>query len=151
MCNGFSTRTTRGGAIAILRPFESQSENYYQVTLEEVPGTPTGCAGRISLPVGTEETKRDGHMQALKSCWLQIHRDGDLVPRGVRDTIPTLHKFPMDKLVWQTESRSTEASTGNMLGPISLTVGNEGVIGRRMSIMDGESGIRVAEGVIGWN
>lgn len=72
MCNGFSTRTSRGGAMAFLNPLEDQGKNSYQVTLEEAPGTHSGCVVSISPSAGTEENKHDGPLQMLKTCWLQI-------------------------------------------------------------------------------
>lgn len=62
--------------------------------------------------------------------------------------------------MWQDRSSSSSAGTA-VLDPlvesrganhgINLTVGDDGVIGRRMSMVDGKSGSRLAEGVIGWN
>ena len=86
-----------------------------------------------------------------------LSKDGDLVPSRIRDSYPALHRFPLCGLVWQNPTTAdlgplTDPSGRRMHG-FNLGVGGSGLglIGRRMSLVDGERGSTLAEGVIGWN
>lgn len=78
-------------------------------------------------------------------------RDGDLIPSLTRDAIPALYRLELNSLVRRNGSQRAASATLDSDQPIRLTVGDDGVIGRRMSIVDGRSGSKIAEGVIGWN
>ena len=69
--------------------------------------------------------------------------DGDLSAADNRPTDP-FFSFSLDEY---------QSSTMEIPQTLELGVGNNGIIGRRISIMTNSSGgpIAVAEGIIGWN
>ncbi|PGH17651.1 hypothetical protein AJ79_01013 [Helicocarpus griseus UAMH5409] len=173
MCNGFSSRISQGGATAFLRPLstydnEPKSNDTifdYQVTLHEDPtARADGIHLSISKPLDdqAEPTQiQPSPVEAFRSYWVEIHPDGDLTPSKSRDALPPLHRFPLQNL---TSPQNLEFSPTAALASINLIPGQTksnakrlrldacetGVIGRRMSVVDA-TGMRVAEGVIGWN
>lgn len=149
MCNGSSTRVSQGGALAILRSPERAPGTDYRVTLQQTDDVEGRLTGNILPP--QENSNNTSSYQDLKACWLEIHRDGDLIPSLTRDAIPALYRLELNSLVRRNGSQRAASATLDSDQPIRLTVGDDGVIGRRMSIVDGRSGSKIAEGVIGWN
>ncbi|EER42852.1 predicted protein [Histoplasma capsulatum var. duboisii H88] len=170
MCNGSSARTSKGGATVFLRPVNSEESNGpvdYQITLQEHRSAEAeGIHFSIKRPANgplEQEQTRPCPVEAFRDCWVEIHPDGDLTPSQHRDRVPPLHRFPLQNLTrWEDLediSPTTLASMKlipdqNNLGSVNwklrLDACETGVIGRRMSIVSA-TGLRVAEGVIGWN
>lgn len=202
MCNGFSSRTSQGGATAFLRPLNTEesepgSNNTlfdYQVTLREHhTAEREGIHFCINRP--TDEQPEQGQTQpcpveTFRAYWVEIqyvflsliravdilvHRlntnispspDGDLTPSKSRDALAPLHRFPLQNLTQpgDLETSSTALASmklitdqnigghgnNNSIQKLRLDACEMGVIGRRMSIVNA-TGMRVAEGVIGWN
>ncbi|OJD20733.1 hypothetical protein ACJ73_07930 [Blastomyces percursus] len=203
MCNGFSSRTSQGGATAFLRPLiteadETASNNTpfdYQITLREHHTAEREAIHfYINRPTGEQaDTTRQIQrcpVEAFRTYWVEIQSrqdrtrgrldnlrhhpninirlppspDGDLTPSEFRDAIPPLHRFPLQNLT-QPEDLETSPTAlacmklitgqrkmgGNStVRKLRLDACEMGVIGRRMSIVNA-TGVRVAEGVIGWN
>ncbi|KKZ62742.1 hypothetical protein EMCG_00329 [[Emmonsia] crescens] len=178
MCNGFSSRTSQGGATAFLRPLNTEesepgSNNTlfdYQVTLQE-HHTPEREGIHFCINRPTDEQPEQGHTQpcpveTFRAYWVEIHPDGDLTPSKSRDALAPLHRFPLRNLT-QPEDLETSSTAlvsmklitdqnigghgnNNSIQKLRLDACEMGVIGRRMSIVNA-TGMRVAEGVIGWN
>ncbi|KAK2780605.1 hypothetical protein FQN52_002136 [Onygenales sp. PD_12] len=177
MCNGFSSRGSQGGAMAFLRPLSTHGTNSVSnchVTLREchAPGI-EGIELSFNRP-RREETKTEHPcpIDAFRTCWIEIHPDGDLTPSKHRDSHPALYRFPLQNLAptpaptpEPQQDQEEESSLPTTLASMSiisedhdnttttrlrLDTHETGVIGRRMSIVDA-MGMRVAEGVIGWN
>ncbi|OAX80558.1 hypothetical protein ACJ72_05112 [Emergomyces africanus] len=182
MCHGFSSRISQGGATVSLRPLNTEESEPrhnkapfdYQVTLQEHRSVDkTGIHLFIKRP--TDEPAAQGHVrpcpvETLRTYWIEIHRDGDLTPSKSRDTLPPLHRFPLQNLTQLEELQTSPSALASMelttTSPEQNMGGQDnhcnsaqnlrldacamGVIGRRMSIVN-ETGMRVAEGVIGWN
>ncbi|KAL1958562.1 hypothetical protein VTO42DRAFT_4159 [Malbranchea cinnamomea] len=153
MCNGFSTRTSQGGAVAILHPLCRHDG--------EKPDDVAANDDQIGKIVIQEECRADGERtgtivfsflpnkqsrQSFEHCRIEIHPDGDLVPSQTRDSIPALHTVTI-----RGAATAGIASVSDENSGLRLAVGDRGVIGRRLSMVDKRSGIRLAEGVIGWN
>ncbi|EEH40949.2 hypothetical protein PAAG_02925 [Paracoccidioides lutzii Pb01] len=144
----------------------------YRVTLHE-NHTAAGTGGihlYISKPVvkqGEQEQAQRSPVEAIRAYWVEIHPDGDLTPSKSRDALPPLHRFPLRNLTplkgfGNSQPATAQASMTLVTGHHNSEHGRSrtqvlrldscetGVIGRRMSIVDA-TGMRVAEGVIGWN
>ncbi|RVD80185.1 uncharacterized protein DFL_008090 [Arthrobotrys flagrans] len=134
MCHGHSSRQSEGGAIAILRGQGRQSGTLFnaKITLknpeEDIPTQATFLFEKAN------------RIPSLGSCTLIIHQDGNL---NYEDTSrEPLHHIPFDLY----EDHVCEVSLPSRL---DLGVGGQGVIGRKMSLMNSRQVI--AQGIIGWN
>ncbi|KAK6508868.1 hypothetical protein TWF481_003635 [Arthrobotrys musiformis] len=134
MCHGHSSRQSEGGAIAILRGQGRQSGALFnaKITLKNFEEDITTQATFLF-----EKTNR---LPTLGACTLVIHQDGNL---NYEDTTRApLHHIPFDLYEDQMYEISLPAR-------LDLGVGGEGIIGRKMSLMNSRQVI--AEGIIGWN
>ncbi|KAF3317400.1 hypothetical protein TWF173_011054 [Orbilia oligospora] len=134
MCHGHSSRKSEGGAIAILRGEGRQSRALFnaKITLKN-----------FEADVSTHATflfERTNRIPSLGACTLIIHQDGNL---NYEDTTQEpLHYIPFNIYGEQACEMSLPAR-------LDLGVGGQGVIGRKMSLMNSRQVI--AEGIIGWN
>ncbi|ORX97682.1 hypothetical protein BCR34DRAFT_496691 [Clohesyomyces aquaticus] len=149
MCNGHSSRTSQGGSIAILVPTEHHRHAIEHTTLNEEwqllfsndnidPSSP-GTQVQLKGWNGRQRSQSHGY-------WVVIHRDGDLREPAPPNQIPTntLFTFSLD------EYSSTLTKLPRQL---DITVGDTGIIGRRVSVMTSSTKgpLPVAVGIIGWN
>ncbi|KAK6343845.1 hypothetical protein TWF696_009934 [Orbilia brochopaga] len=137
MCNGHSSRVSEGGAIAILRGQGSHTGAHFnaKITLQN-----------LEEDIPTRATflfEKSSRFPYLDACSLVIHRDGDLNSHNGPSRAP-LHCIPFD--ICAAEDCACEI---NLPSRLDLGVGNSGVIGRKMSLMNSRQVI--AEGIIGWN
>ncbi|KAJ4398068.1 hypothetical protein N0V91_010472 [Didymella pomorum] len=137
MCNGNSNRISQGGSIAVLRPTQhlrrSNTDDMMLFFHNQLcaPGT------SVEMQGWDDDTQKDKH-------WVVIHRDGDL-----SGSVSPLQTSPF----YSFSLESSEASTMHLSQKLDLGVGDEGIIGRRVSVMMGSTKgpLTVAEGIIGWN
>ncbi|KAF2845000.1 hypothetical protein T440DRAFT_409014, partial [Plenodomus tracheiphilus IPT5] len=132
MCSGHSIRVSQGGTIAVLRPIRSLSEEHMLLLFRNhfsKPGTSVELQGRI------EEEVQDIR-------WVVIHRDGDLTASTSKVSDP-LYSFPL----------IVRLGVSDLPQRLYLGVGDDGIIGRRVSIMTGatHAPLTIAQGIIGWN
>ncbi|KAK6535866.1 hypothetical protein TWF281_000116 [Arthrobotrys megalospora] len=137
MCHGHSSRMSEGGAIAILRGQGRQSGALFnaKITLKNSDeGIPTQA---------TFLFEKSNKFPSLGACALVIHQDGNL---NYEDTnqMP-LHHIPFDLC----NQQACEICEISLPARLDLGVGGQGVIGRKMTLMNSRQVI--AEGIIGWN
>ncbi|KAK6362653.1 hypothetical protein TWF730_000108 [Orbilia blumenaviensis] len=137
MCHGHSLRESEGGAIAILRGQGRQSGALFnaKITLKNLDDDiPTQAT------ILFEKTNR---FPSLGACALIIHQDGNL---NYEDPAQApLHHIPFDLY----NNQACEACNVSLPARLDLGVGGQGVIGRKVSLMNSRQVI--AEGIIGWN
>ncbi|KAF2007191.1 hypothetical protein P154DRAFT_528860 [Amniculicola lignicola CBS 123094] len=147
MCNGFSTRKSQGGSIAVLR----RTDSYLS---EPSPASsPTSEEWQLLFSNNAEDLSRtqvefrasDSILkQQMERYWVVIHRNGDLGSSpGLPPTQITSNPFFSFPLA------ADESSVTHLPQKLDLGVGDSGVIGRKVSIMRGRT--TVAEGIMGWN
>ncbi|KAE9966891.1 hypothetical protein EG328_008539 [Venturia inaequalis] len=145
MCSGDPSRVAQGGAIAVLSPSHRRIEYQYPATL----------AGRLYFQQGIGASKRtairfegvdDSHPELLKGCQITIHDHGNLLrPVDYRDEGIRFAFQP-------TSSGTTSIAHMEYEKELDLSVGGDGIIGRRVSVFtDDGSRVLLAEGVVGWN
>ncbi|KAF1990429.1 hypothetical protein K402DRAFT_417866 [Aulographum hederae CBS 113979] len=150
MCNGHSTRTSQGGTIAVLRPicpryFPGGSDNEPQSRTEQLNGSLFFQNGLANLH--TQAVFRGDNLQSNRTfhnCFAVIHKYGD------NDKFHPLHQLDMRReSIPSDDGRTSEFTVGKAL---DLTVGENGVIGRRITVHRmGNLSSPIAEGIIGWN
>ncbi|EQL29461.1 hypothetical protein BDFG_07896 [Blastomyces dermatitidis ATCC 26199] len=176
MCNGFSSRTSQGGATAFLRPLITEADETasnsvlfdYQITLREHHTAEREAIHfYINRPTGEQAEQRQIQpfpVETFRAYWVEIHPDGDLTPSESRDALPPLHRFPLQNLTRPEDLEASPTALASMklitgqkkmggnstVRKLRLDTCEMGVIGRRMLIVNA-TGVRVAEGVIGWN
>ncbi|KAA8896053.1 hypothetical protein FN846DRAFT_296942 [Sphaerosporella brunnea] len=129
MCNGFSTRTSLGGAVAYIVPTSSSRFSSCLLQFHNPPDS-------SSLPTNMSCTPEN----KLADCEVRIHTLGDLTA-GVESAGNVLHSLLPLEL----------AEKGQLVldRRLDLGVGGDGIIGRTVSVVKG--GIVLGEGIIGWN
>ncbi|KAK6357693.1 hypothetical protein TWF718_002001 [Orbilia javanica] len=134
MCHGHSSRKSEGGAIAILRGEGRQSGSLFnaKITLKNHDeAIPTQAIFSF---------ERTNRVPSLGACTLIIHQDGNL--NYEETSREPLHHIPVDVY-------GDQACEISLPSRLDLGVGGQGVIGRKMSLMNSRQVI--AEGIIGWN
>ncbi|KAK4545524.1 hypothetical protein LTR36_002874 [Oleoguttula mirabilis] len=132
MCNGEGVRQSHGGAIAVLKP-------------STVAGAPD-LAHELRLRLAEDDSNKGttASLEGLKldagTAHIVIHGHGDL--RSVHDLgEAVLHQFKIPD--------SMAGASFPLANRLSLSVGGDGVIGRRASFV--QDGLVVGVGIIGWN
>ncbi|KAK3719560.1 hypothetical protein LTR37_004418 [Vermiconidia calcicola] len=130
MCNGESSRTAAGGCIAILHsPATSTGTSLSRELSIRIVGNNAG------VTTAAIDGFDDGNGQVI------IHRDGDL-RSGVMTDQSILHRIMIPKAL--------EPGAGfSLQTKLDLGVGGDGIIGRKVSLLDGH--VVLAEGIVGWN
>ncbi|KAF1975466.1 hypothetical protein BU23DRAFT_579110 [Bimuria novae-zelandiae CBS 107.79] len=146
MCNESSTRVSQGGSIAVLRPTREMRETSPTAQDNEMRLLFSN-EGRALLGNAGTQVKLHGWEYTSgiypKKSWVVIHRDGDLSASEARPTIP-FFSFDLN---------GNHAATMELPQTLDLGVGDNGIIGRRVSVMTGSRRrpMTIAEGIIGWN
>ncbi|KAF2836941.1 hypothetical protein M501DRAFT_1059431 [Patellaria atrata CBS 101060] len=166
MCNGHSSRTSKGGAVAILNiPFHqkisSRSNRDEELQCDILfNNQPSRDADDASTPIRdgpTGATLRFRNSPPKEGTtdrwWVLIHRDGDLRNSGVPDPHP-FYSFPILSAspTLSRESGSMERAV-TVPDALDLSVGGKGIIGRRVSVVRDlkGKGETLMEGIIGYN
>ncbi|KAK6532074.1 hypothetical protein TWF694_003236 [Orbilia ellipsospora] len=137
MCNGFSSRASEGGALAVLRGQGRHTGTPFNAKI-----TLHNPVEDISIPTkATFLLEKGGRMPCLNSCCLIIHQDGNLTSEVVASK-PPLHYIPFD-------FQGTDNCEISLSSRLDLGVGGQGIIGRKMTLMNSRQVI--AEGIVGWN
>ncbi|KAK9426585.1 hypothetical protein SUNI508_00112 [Seiridium unicorne] len=149
MCGPQTPRPSQslGGALAVLSPPPSASPVLFSghLVFHNAPG---GSAGSS---IATHATFTASDASSLEGCMIGIHSTGDLrASEQSREMM--LHQFDFGGARPSlARSRSTEILLDH---PLEIGVGGKGIIGRKISVWrnmgDGE-GVRVAEGIVGFN
>ncbi|KAL7269229.1 hypothetical protein RUND412_008118 [Rhizina undulata] len=142
MCNDNPSKTSRGGAVARIHPtglLPASSEFTCLLQFQNYSADP-------SAPTTLSYSFFDHHQQQpqmINPCKLRIHQNGDLMSAGGQ----ILYSLDLSPL-------SAPKSTASLLldRRLDLGVGEYGIIGRMVSVVDGkEDEVVLGEGVIGWN
>ncbi|KAF2140936.1 uncharacterized protein K452DRAFT_359358 [Aplosporella prunicola CBS 121167] len=162
MCNGScnSAKLSTGGTIAVLRPTACISAASAPVDdLLHTANPAVECdllfensgdhAGNTQAIFRTKDGSR---FDAFRGHFMVIHRDGDArnaasLREDMRNALHTI------EISAAPDATASGLARMELPEELQLSVGGQGVIGRRVSIMTGmrDSGARVAEGIIGWN
>ncbi|KAL9941491.1 hypothetical protein D7B24_004244 [Verticillium nonalfalfae] len=149
MCGPDTSNRPRGGALAVLNPTDGLVKTEGQKMRGDLsfhtPGDP--CS---STATHARWTWGEGHASsALGGLTFIIHKSGDMTRR--REDCGLFHEFNFaDGAVVQ----GGDALELVLNQPISLQVGDDGIIGRRISVMSGADNAwqnAVAEGIVGFN
>lgn len=146
MC-GPNGRETHGGALAVLSlPTRSTRTS---------PPTSAGklvfhdCKKGSSIATHVKFTP-DESLSNVDSLVVAIHETGDLTKSAIIS--PFLHKFSMAQghPASQDEAQNRKVEVP-LPYPIKIEVGNDGIIGRRVSLWSQHATDPIAEGIIGYN
>ncbi|KAF2102829.1 hypothetical protein NA57DRAFT_71814 [Rhizodiscina lignyota] len=142
MCNGTSSRISQGGAIAVLHPNVPQNQGdrtfLGDLVFQQCYNSPAQTRAMF-------RRREAGDCGPFPGCYVVIHEDGNLNSASARRP---LHQFQLPPY----QSPSCDSANMELRQPLQLSVGGDGVIGRRVTVhrdswMDGV----MAEGIIGWN
>ncbi|CAM1502736.1 Fc.00g075120.m01.CDS01 [Cosmosporella sp. VM-42] len=146
MCGPENTNRPRGGALVALSPPITGPRGIFRGDLAfHAPGSPASTNATHARLTPSEVCD----VRGLSDLYVVIHSSGDLTrnacdcglfrgfafPTAVRSDNEEYVEIPLDK-------------------PLSLEVGNEGIIGRRVSVFSRPptgSEVVVAEGIVGFN
>ncbi|KAH7363313.1 hypothetical protein B0T11DRAFT_92691 [Plectosphaerella cucumerina] len=160
MCGHDTSNRPRGGALAVLSPSRSASP-----TTDDCPTVPDGMLLRGDLAFhtpGDPNSSTATHARwtgsggsALEGLVVVIHRSGDMTRRS--EECGLFHQFALAKAA--AVPTAEDAFELALDEPVSLEVGEGGIIGRRVSIFSSSSFQRppstgeaaVAEGIVGFN
>ncbi|SPJ86808.1 uncharacterized protein FTOL_11833 [Fusarium torulosum] len=145
MCGPENTNRPRGGALAALNPpINSISSNICGDLAFHTPGSPSSSNATHARLTPSNQCSIKG----LSDLYVVIHSSGDLT-RSASDC-GLFRQFSL----LQTCPTSDDFVELPLQGPLSLEVGGDGIIGRRVSIYSrlssGQDRI-VAEGIVGFN
>lgn len=146
MCGHDTSNRPRGGALAVLNP-TMQDEPVFRGDLAfHTPGNPgsaTATHARWTCEAGCTTT-------TLGDLFVVIHQSGDMTRRSTDCGL--LHQFALAKASIVPTGDALELALDE---PISLQVGDSGIIGRRVSIFSRRpssmTSQAVAEGIVGFN
>ncbi|TVY77767.1 hypothetical protein Focb16_v007830 [Fusarium oxysporum f. sp. cubense] len=144
MCGPEYTNRPRGGALAALNPpINSISSNICGDLAFHTPGSPSSSRATHARLTPSEECS----MKGFSDLYVVIHSSGDLTRNASECGL--FRQFSL-----QTPPTSREYVELPLQGPLSLEVGGDGIIGRRVSVYSrlasGQNRI-VAEGIVGFN
>ncbi|KAF5580023.1 hypothetical protein FPCIR_10853 [Fusarium pseudocircinatum] len=143
MCGPEFTNRPRGGALAALNPpINSISSNICGDLAFHTPGSPSSSRATHARLTPSEECS----MKGFSDLYVVIHSSGDLTRNASECGL--FRQFSL-----QTTPTSREYVELPLQGPLSLEVGGDGIIGRRVSVYSRlASGDKiVAEGIVGFN
>lgn len=148
MCGPEITNRPRGGALAALNSSSQCTNARISGDLAfHTPGSPASvCATHARL---TPDEACD--LERLSDLHVVIHSSGDLTRSA--DACGLFRRFalPASAIALTSHGRFLELSLDE---PLSLEVGKDGIIGRRVSLFSGSSLGRdkvIAEGIVGFN
>ncbi|RII17555.1 hypothetical protein CUC08_Gglean002395 [Alternaria sp. MG1] len=138
MCNGSSNRVSQGGSIAVMRPTSHLARTHSEQEIFLLFTNPLSKSGTSVECQGLDNVIQQN------SHWLVIHRDGDLSAPQPQSIADSLYSF---------EIGSPLGGMMHLPEKLHLGVGDNGIIGRRVSVMTGstQQPLTLAEGVVGWN
>ena len=160
MCNGSSNRVSQGGSIAVMRPTSHLARTHSEQEIFLLFTNPLSKSGTSVECQGLDDAlQQNSHWLVIQyvSCWSTIgfwsrwrwlttwnSRDGDLSAPPPQSIADSLYSFEIG------------SSLGGMMHlpeKLHLGVGDNGIIGRRVSVMTGstQQPLTLAEGVVGWN
>ncbi|KAG5662488.1 hypothetical protein KAF25_004906 [Fusarium avenaceum] len=144
MCGPENTNRPRGGALAALNPpINSPSSNICGDLAFHTPGSPSSSNATHARLTPSNQCS----IRGLSDLYVVIHSSGDLT-RNASDC-GLFCQFSL-----QTPPTSDDFVELPLQGPLSLEVGGDGIIGRRVSVYSrlgsGQDRI-VAEGIVGFN
>ncbi|KAH6689772.1 hypothetical protein F5X68DRAFT_189505 [Plectosphaerella plurivora] len=160
MCGHDTSNRPRGGALAVLSPSRDASP-----TTDDCPTAPDGVFLRGDLAFhtpGDPNSSTATHARwtgsggsALEGLVVVIHRSGDMTRRS--EDCGLFHQFALAKAA--AVPAADDAFELALDEPVSLEVGDGGIIGRRVSIFASQrpplsgdaAAAAVAEGIVGFN
>ncbi|CAG7555830.1 unnamed protein product [Fusarium equiseti] len=142
MCGPENTNRPRGGALVALNPpTNSMSSRICGDLAFHTPGSPASCNATHARLTPNDEC----NMKGFSDLYVVIH--GDLTRNASECGL--FRQFPL-----KTPPTSNDFVESQLQGPLSLEVGGDGIIGRRVSVYSrvatGQDKI-VAEGIVGFN
>ncbi|KAF9872115.1 hypothetical protein CkaCkLH20_10452 [Colletotrichum karsti] len=150
MCGPDTCTKPRGGALAVLNQPPCQTDSPTSTSLHTLQGdlafhTP----GKPSSPFATHARITGGAqgLPSLADMVVVIHKSGDLTRRP--EDCGLFHRFAFSDASVLEDGSTLELA---LQKPISLQVGDDGIIGRRVSVFSGtEMNSALAEGIVGFN
>ncbi|KAF4470219.1 hypothetical protein FALBO_2891 [Fusarium albosuccineum] len=146
MCGPENTNRPRGGALVALNPpMNSLSSNLRGDLAFHTPGSPGSTSATHARLTPSEECNING----LSDLYVVIHSSGDLT-RNANDC----GLFRQFTLPVTPTARQDDFVELSLEKPLSLEVGNDGIIGRRVSLYSRIASSQdriVAEGIVGFN
>ena len=144
MCHSLSSRTSQGGAIAVLHPRaipeSTKSLSIQGHILFQHNGDLSGETQAMF------QRSDSNNSDPFPGCYVVIHHDGNL--NATPSAGPAFCQFQLPPH----ESPACGWLRIDLRMPLELTVGGDGVIGRRVTIhADSGMDVIIAEGIIGWN
>ncbi|KAM5356567.1 hypothetical protein ACJ41O_003213 [Fusarium nematophilum] len=141
MCGPENTNRPRGGALVALAPIDDLSNLRGDLAFH-TPGSPGSASATHARLTPSDES----NMKGLSDLYVVIHSSGDLTRSATDCGLFRQFSFP--------SPRKDDFVELPLERPLSLEVGNEGIIGRRVSLysrlVSGKDRI-VAEGIVGFN
>ncbi|KAF4981887.1 hypothetical protein FZEAL_2407 [Fusarium zealandicum] len=142
MCGPENTNRPRGGALVALNPPVNTISSTLRGDLAfHTPGSPASANATHARLTPSEEC----NMKELSDLHIVIHSSGDL-SRDASDC-GMFRQFAFPSAPSKQQDYFVELPLER---PLSLEVGSEGIIGRRVSLYAGQHKI-VAEGIVGFN
>ncbi|KAM0558302.1 hypothetical protein ACHAPJ_004996 [Fusarium lateritium] len=143
MCGPETTDRPRGGALVALNPPVNSFSSICGDLAFHTPGSPASSSATHARLTPSE----DCSMKEFTNLQVVIHSSGDLTRNASECGL--FRQFSL-----QTPPTSQEFVELPLQGPLSLGVGGDGIIGRRVSLYSrlasGQDKI-VAEGIVGFN
>jgi len=132
MCG--KNRESQGGAIAILKSLDPRESN-----------KSTSAELRFQVDANAQARRVTYNGYSMDSFYLVIHKQGDMTrPIEEAGFFRKIHFQP-------TSTEQSQILAMKLHTPLEISPCGEGVIGRRISLYDGQMRERLAEGIIGWN
>lgn len=148
MC-GNSSRQACGGAIAVLKSPKRAFGSVPGVEGDDMSGRLFFQTDMQGGPATHATFARDEGSTDGTSYTVGIHQTGDLTTSAF--VSPFLHKFRIGGMPIPCDLDEAPDIRTRLVYPMKVEVGNEGIIGRRVTIWKEGVSYPLAEGIIGYN
>ncbi|KAI0186953.1 hypothetical protein EV127DRAFT_437488 [Xylaria flabelliformis] len=153
MCGDHRPRNPLGGALAVLSPSPSATQNSIRTSLwplcgrlifHDLRGGGSTATHAMFMP-HSPLLYADSIPVNMENCLVKIHETGDLTKPATESPLwATLSLKPV-------EHTGIQAMMYELERPVKMEVGDDGIIGRRVSIWIQQSTEPLSEGIAGFN
>ncbi|KAI1114858.1 hypothetical protein F5Y14DRAFT_450715 [Nemania sp. NC0429] len=150
MCGDHQARESLGGALAVLSPPPSQLGAPSMPMAGQLVFHNRKIEGAIATyATFTADSSCESRLATLDPCLVRIHETGDLTKPAV--TSPSWTTFYLRPVVGVLGGETRWSMEVELEEPVKIEVGDDGIIGRRVSLWTQQGTGPVSEGIVGYN
>lgn len=150
MCGDHHSRKSLGGALAVLSPPSSQPGTSSMPMAGQLVFHNRKVEGTIATyTTFTADSSCEPCLTATDSCLVRIHETGDLTRPAI--TSPSWTSFYLKPVIGVMGGKAKWSMEVELEQPMKIQVGDDGIIGRRVSVWTQHGTGPISEGIVGYN